>query len=123
MKITPPKNQGLQIKQDVQKSSGSEAENIGGAQSLRAAAAITEHGFTASVQEVNAIENLFVFEIVKRRKMEDDGPAAKGAEQTNALSERAFSQPAMGEVPYFGMGIWVLHPSRARFPSPGPAEE
>src|ERR1700734_580704 len=116
MKITPPKNQGLQIKQGVQKSSGSEAENIDGTQSFPAAAVITEHGFTASVQEVNAIENLFVFEIVKRRKMEDDGPAAKGAEQTNALSERAFSQPAMGEVPYFGMGISALHPIARTLP-------
>jgi hypothetical protein len=121
VKITPPKNARLYINQDVQKNSGNRPENIDRAQSFPPAAVITEHSFPASVQEVKAIENLSVFEIVKRRKVEDDCSAAKTAEQTNPLyGRRAVSQPAMREFSDLGAGISAVHPIARTFPVPRP---
>src|SRR5271156_3182562 len=123
MKIKPPKKQRLQVKQDVQKNSGSQPEDIDTAQSFPPAAVITKHSFPASVQEVNAIENLSVFEIVKRLKGEDDGPGAKAAKQPNPLHRPAVAQPAMREFPDLGAGISVPQPIARTFPVSRPDVE
>ena len=49
------------------------------------AAAIAQHSFPASVQEMNALENLPVLEVGERFEVKDNGPAAKAAKQTNPL--------------------------------------
>jgi hypothetical protein len=51
------------------------------------------------VHEMNALEHLFVSEIIERFKTEEDGTAAETAEQTEPFLKRAFSQYAMRKFP------------------------
>jgi hypothetical protein len=99
MKITPPGPKRRQIKQDTEQNPGGRPEDIDGANGFPPAAVITQHGFPAPVHEMNALEHLFVSEIIERFKTEEDGPAAEAAKQTEPLLKRAFSQYAMRKFP------------------------
>ena len=99
MKITPPGTKRRQITQETEQNPGGRPENIEGANGFPPAAVIAQHGFPAPVDEMNALEQLCVSEIIERCKTEEDGPAAEAAKQTEPLLKRAFSQYAMRKFP------------------------
>jgi hypothetical protein len=48
---------------------------------------------------MEALDHLFVFEIMKRFEVEDHGAGTKAAKQPNPVREASHSEPAMRELP------------------------
>jgi hypothetical protein len=98
MQIAPPEKHGLSIKQETAQDTGSRTNYIGVSNCLPTPALVAEDRFPTSVQELEAHENLSVFEMIERFKVEDNGAAVKAPQQTNPLRKPAYSKPAMGEL-------------------------
>jgi hypothetical protein len=61
------------------------------------------------MQQMDALDDLPIAELLQRFKVKNDSPPAKTAKQTNPLKKRAFSQPAMWEFPDLDAGIAAAH--------------